>query len=54
MEASQSKSNRISQGLKIMCERAEAFGGTVDIEPAEEKGTKVSVMIPMTGTPIAS
>ena len=36
-----------SHGLKIMRERAEAFGGSVNIESAPGKGTKVEARIPI-------
>jgi signal transduction histidine kinase len=36
-----------SHGLKIMRERAEAFGGAVQIGPAPEKGTRVEASIPV-------
>ena len=36
-----------SHGLKIMRERAEAFGGSVNIESVPGKGTKVEVSIPL-------
>jgi PAS domain S-box-containing protein len=38
---------RISHGIKIMRERAEAFRGTVKVGPAEGRGTKVEAVIPM-------
>jgi PAS domain S-box-containing protein len=47
MEASRKEDHRVSHGLKIMRERAEAFGGTIDVVPAEERGTKVEVAIPL-------
>ncbi len=34
-------------GLKIMRERAESVGGTLDIESIPGKGTKVSLMVPL-------
>jgi PAS domain S-box-containing protein len=49
MNASQGETPHISHGLKIMRERAQAFGGTVNIGPSEEKGTKVEVVIPTGG-----
>jgi signal transduction histidine kinase len=36
-----------SHGLKIMRERAEAFGGHVNIGPAPERGTRVEAYIPI-------
>jgi signal transduction histidine kinase len=36
-----------SHGLKIMRERAEAFGGSVHVEPAPERGTRVDARIPI-------
>jgi signal transduction histidine kinase len=47
IEASRKEVDRVSHGLKIMRERAQAFGGTVNIVPAEERGTKVEVTIPV-------
>jgi PAS domain S-box-containing protein len=49
MQASQDQSHRVSHGLKIMRERAEAFGGTVMIETAPEAGTRVEAVIPAEG-----
>jgi signal transduction histidine kinase len=46
MEASQGKPH-VSHGLKIMHERAEAFGGTVNIGSFGGKGTKVEAIIPL-------
>ena len=46
MEASGGKAQHIGHGLKIMRERAEAFGGTVNMGPSEGKGAKVEVIIP--------
>ena len=37
-------------GLKIMRERAEAFGGMVKVEPAPERGTRVQASIPINKT----
>jgi PAS domain S-box-containing protein len=51
IEASPSKSHHLRHGLKIMRERAEAFGGTVTIGSPEGKGTKVEAVIPMKSTP---
>jgi signal transduction histidine kinase len=36
-----------SHGLKIMRERAEAYGGSVKIGPAPETGTRVEAYIPI-------
>jgi len=36
-----------SHGLKIMRERAEAFGGNVNVRPAPERGTRVEASIPI-------
>jgi len=47
IEDSRKEAHRVSHGLKIMRERAEAFGGTVNIVPADERGTKVEVAIPL-------
>ena len=47
MEASQSESHRISHGLKIMRERAAAFGGSIKIESSPAKGTSVEASIPL-------
>lgn len=38
-----------SHGLNIMRERAEAFGGTVSVKPAPQKGTRVEAFIPIQG-----
>jgi PAS domain S-box-containing protein len=46
MEISQGKTHRSSHGLKIIRERAEAFGGTIKVGPSEGKGTKVEAIIP--------
>jgi PAS domain S-box-containing protein len=53
IDASQEKTQRVSHGLKIMHERAAAFGGTLKIEPSVEKGTKVEVIIPVGNAQIA-
>jgi PAS domain S-box-containing protein len=47
METSQSKTHRISHGLKIMRERAEAFGGRINIASSRAKGTIVEAIIPI-------
>jgi signal transduction histidine kinase len=39
-----------SHGLRIMYERAEAFGGTVNIGLAPDKGTRVVATIPVQST----
>jgi signal transduction histidine kinase len=44
VEASKGDTPRISHGLKIMRERAEAFGGNVNID-SSENGTKVEAII---------
>jgi PAS domain S-box-containing protein len=49
--ASHGETPHISHGLKIMRERAQAFGGTVTIGPSEEKGTKVEVIVPTVNNP---
>jgi signal transduction histidine kinase len=42
-----------SHGLKIMRERAEAFGGTLKVGPAPERGTQVEATIPIQiGSPV--
>jgi PAS domain S-box-containing protein len=47
MESLQGISHPRSHGLKIMRERAQAFGGSVNIESAPGKGTKVEARIPV-------
>lgn len=47
MENSPGKTHRSSHGLRIMRERAEAFGGTIKIGSSPEKGTRVEAMIPV-------
>ncbi|HET9591190.1 MAG TPA: PAS domain S-box protein [Anaerolineales bacterium] len=47
MDSPQGASSLKSHGLKIMRERAEAFGGTVTLESAPGKGTKVETRIPI-------
>jgi two-component system, NarL family, sensor histidine kinase UhpB len=51
MNVSQSETHHISHGLKIMRERAEAFGGTIKVGSAEGKGAKVEVVIPIATKP---
>ena len=46
IEASKGDVQRTSHGLKIMRERAEAFGGTVNVE-SSKNGTTVEAMIPL-------
>jgi PAS domain S-box-containing protein len=46
IEASKGDMQRISHGLKIMRERAEALGGTINID-SSENGTKVETRIPI-------
>jgi PAS domain S-box-containing protein len=44
------KANRPgSHGLKIMRERAETFGGTLQVQSFSKKGTKIEVKIPIQG-----
>ena len=45
IEASKHDTQRISHGLKIMRERAEAFGGTINI--VSGSGTRVEALIPL-------
>ena len=54
IEASRGQTPHIGHGLKIMRERAEAFGGTVTVGMAEGKGTKVEASIPLAGAGITS
>jgi len=41
-----------SHGLKIMRERAEAFGGIVNVGPAPQHGTRVEAFIPLQKGPM--
>jgi signal transduction histidine kinase len=47
MEAPQGASRPDSHGLKIMRERAEAFGGNIQVGAASGKGTRVEARIPV-------
>ena len=47
IESMQGLKHPNSHGLKIMRERAEAFGGSVNIESAPGKGTKIEARIPI-------
>jgi NarL family two-component system sensor histidine kinase LiaS len=38
-----------SHGLKIMRERAETFGGTLQVDSFNGQGTRIEVKIPMQG-----
>jgi signal transduction histidine kinase len=46
-ESSQGTNHAGSHGLKIMRERAEAFGGRVDVRSVPGEGTKVEARIPI-------
>jgi PAS domain S-box-containing protein len=50
LDVSPAKTHPVSHGIKIMRERAEAFGGTVKIGVSEPRGTKVEVIIPLGST----
>jgi PAS domain S-box-containing protein len=47
IDTSKSEPDRIGHGLKIMHERAEAFGGSISIESTIGSGTRVEVTIPI-------
>jgi signal transduction histidine kinase len=43
-----------SHGLKIMRERVEAFGGSLNLGPAPGKGTRIEASIPIQGNTAAT